>query len=63
MGKSELKLYDSELHVKESISWKVQQKSLSFCLKDSKGNPVAKANMPFEVLKEYITANDKTKSN
>ena len=61
MGKSELVIYDSELHVKESVSWRVQQKSLSFCLKDSKGNQVAKANMSFDTLKEFILANDKTK--
>lgn len=56
-----LEIYDENLHVKESITWKKQRESISFSLRDSKGNQVARATMPIKDLKEYILANNKMK--
>lgn len=61
MGRSELIIYDENLRVKESITWKIQQKSLTLHLRDAKGNPVARANVPFDTMKKFILENNKMK--
>lgn len=61
MAKNELIIYDNCLKPKESIWWRIRLKSISFELRDSKGNPVAKANISFDEMKALILARDKSK--